>query len=346
MAIAQPAFVAFEEGQDGTWTVSLDPAEDVTSWTVECNVRAYNGGTALITKDTDSSSEINVSDTSNGVFVVQFSASDLTLLYGPGVYVVQLHRTNSGYRYPITDPSPLLLRPADSSTYPTLTNLGEYAAHALLGITLTDAMAQQIIQLLASAEARIKRYCNRDFVYRASVTEYYAGNGTQELRLRRRPVHSIGSLYLDYGGYGGTPSGSFASTTQLTSGTDFWLVKDDLDNIYNEDVSHSGIVERIGHVWPSKRFRPLEILGHQRRPHRGCIKVTYTGGYRQVPHDLKQAVWDLTSYMEAGSVFGRIPQSESGEGYSRSFGGTDEGGIPVQIRAVLDSYRDGRAFVA
>ncbi len=35
-------------------------------------------------------------------------------------------------------------------------------------------------------------------------------------------------------------------------------------------------------------------------------------------------MWDLTTFQVEGSFFGRIPVSESGEGYSRSFGSWEE----------------------
>ena len=342
MAIAQPTCVSFESGQDGTWTVSLSPAEDVTGWTVSCTVRAYNGGTALITLTT--SSGITVSDTGNGVFVCTFTAAQLALTYGPGAYVIQLHRTNAGFTYPITDASPLILRAGDGTASPTITNLGEYSTHALMGITLTDAMSKQLIQLLAVAESRVKRYCGNDFVYRATQTEYYDGSGTPDLRLNRTPVWSIDAIYLDWNGNAGTTTGSFdATSTILTAGDDYYLP---LDQKFGESASYSGLVKKILGAWPTRKRRPIDHLGYIRETLSGCLKVTYTAGYRLMPHALKWAVWQLTSIMEASSVSGRIANSESGEGFSQSFGGNDHpSGIPNHVRAVLDSYRDGRMMV-
>lgn len=340
MAIAQPAFVSFESGQDGTWTVALDPAEDITGWQIEVHIRAYNGGTALVSKQSvDGNTEIEFTDTANGVFVAKFSAADLALTNGPGAYVIQAHRVNTGFVYPITDPSCLLLRPADSTTYPTITNLGEYAAHALVGLELNDALSKQLIQLLFAAEDWVKRYCGRDFVYRATQTEYYDGTGTQELALNRFPVvvNSV-TVYEDYGGYYGQASGAFAASTQLTSGSDFAVP---ITPTWGDGLNHSGIIKRIGRVWPYQHVRPIGHLSYGKRQGvPGAVKVTYTAGYQLMPHALKRAVWDLTTIMAELAPSGRLYQSESGEGYSYSQGPPMfDGDVPWSIMSALAPFR-------
>jgi hypothetical protein len=320
--------------QDATWTVSLDPEEDITGWEIDVVVRAYNGGTALITKT--ESSGITFTDTANGVFVVSFSAADLTLnTHGPGAYVVSAHRTNSGFTYPITDPSPFIIRPADSTAYPTITNLGEYAAHALLGLTLTDALATQYIQLLFEAEDWVKRYCNRDFPYRASATEYYDGTGTPQLRLKRTPVASIASIYEDWQGNYGYTSGAFPSSSLLTSGENYALR---LDSPFNDGLSYSGIVQRIGGVWPYRKRRSTDMLSYNKEPLPGCLKVTYSGGFQLMPHSLKRAVWDRCTLLAERAMSGRLLQSESGEGYSYSIGDNSQASLE-SIEAALAPFR-------
>lgn len=344
MAIAQPTSVFFESGQDGSWTVELDPAEDVTGWTISVVVRAYNGGTALITKTTASSSEIAVTDTANGVFVVYFSASELTLLYGPGSYVIQAHRTNSGYTYPITDASPLFLRAADGTSSPTLTNLGEYFASFGAAPDLEDDDAKQYIWFLAASESLLRRICGRQFTY-GSRTFYLDGTGTPEVIIPETPVHSITSVNLDTGGYWGQPSGSFdATTTLLTSGTDYALVYDDPEN---SGVSKSGRLRRIGTIWPYSMHRPIGGLAYRQVASPGCIKIIANTGYRLVPIDLKNAVFDLTNlYLEAAGN-GHLKQSESGEGYSYSYSGLEEAAMRLgSVQSIISTYRSGRMFVA
>ncbi len=338
VAIAQPTCVIFEDQQSGSWTVTLDPPEDITGWDISVKVRAYNGGTALITKTTASVAEIQVTDAGQGVFVVYFSAADLTLTHGPGAYVIQAHRTNALSPYPITDPSPLILRPADATAYPTLTNLGEYSAHALDGIELDDDMAAQLIQLMFSAEEQIKRYCGRDFVYRSAQTEYYDGTGTDKLLLARWPFLPANvAVSVDIGGYYGQASGSFAASTALTLGTDFIVP---ITPTWGDGQNHSGIIKRIGTTWPLRASRPHGNLSYRPEPLPGCIKVTYTAGYSLIPHPVKEAVWNLTSMKAQTSTYGRLAQSESGEGYSVSYGDMDDGGsLPPTIRNLLASYR-------
>ena len=66
MAIAQPTAAVFEYGQDATHTITLNPVESVVGWTVLYEVRAYNGGTVLITKTTGTG--VTTTDSANGVF--------------------------------------------------------------------------------------------------------------------------------------------------------------------------------------------------------------------------------------------------------------------------------------
>lgn len=340
MAIAQPTAVLAQYAQDLTWTVSLSPAEDVTGWTVSCVIRAYNGGTALVTKTT--SSGITVSDTASGVFVVTFSAADLTLTHGPGSYVIQLSRTNSGYAYPITDPSPFILRPADSSAYPTLTNMGEYYASVGGVPTLTNDESTQVIFHLAAAESLLKRLCGREFTYKSRVF-YLDGNGTQDLAIPETPVQSITSVYVDRTGYYGQGDDAFASDTILTSGDDYYLVIDDHGV---NGWSRSGILRRVNAVWPYNVTRQPRYLSLQREPCRGCIKVTAITGYTLVPYDLKMAIFDIVNMYKSAADDGRLLQSEGGEGYNYSLGGLDQEAMRLgSVRNVISIYKSGRMYV-
>ena len=106
MAIANPQVVVVERGQDATVIVSMSPAQDITGWTLSAIVRAYNGGTALITKTVGSG--IALTTPATGVFTVTFSASGLNLT--PGAYVWEVTRTNSGYLFPVVEPSSFVVR--------------------------------------------------------------------------------------------------------------------------------------------------------------------------------------------------------------------------------------------
>ncbi len=350
MAIAQPDFVSFEYGQDGTWTVALSPAQDVTGWTVTCTVRNQRGGTALLTKTIGSG--ITVTDVGNGVFVVTFTAADLALTYGPGAYTIQLHRTNVGSTYPMTDPAPLVINAGDDYDGPTLTNMGEYLAHRQASMTVTDSEAQQLIQILYAAEDLLESLCQRKFTYRTTLTEYYDGNGTVDFQLNRRPVTSITNLYLDRSGAGGTAPNAFPAETLLTAGTDYYLV---IDSKFGDGLSYSGYVRRIGGGvtygwpyssyagggWPSNRYQPGGQLSTGIAPCPGCIKVTYQAGYRLIPYRIKLAVWNIATMAGQMAADGRLAQSESAEGHSVSFMPyADQAMMIGSVQQVVGNLRD------
>lgn len=331
MALAAPALVLAEYGQDLTVTVTLSTPTNVSGWTGTATLRAYAGGPALATKTT--SSGITVSDSATGVFVISFSAADLTL--APGAYVWEFDRTNPGFAFPIVDPSAFVIRPDSSAAYPSLTNLSEYVSHALRGVTPADADVPQLIQLLSSAEEWIKQYCNRDFAYRALATEYPTPAGTTDILLARTPVDpATVTIYEDWNGNFGQTSGSFDSTTLLTMGTDYTVP---IDSRWNDGLNYSGLVRRINTVWPYRRQRPLTLLGYSRDPLPGSVKATYTGGFQLIPYPIKLAVWTLTTIFAQGSPAGRLAMSESGEGESVSYGAMED--IPWTVTKPLAPYR-------
>lgn len=338
MAIVQPTFISFTYGQAGSWTVTLSPAESVSGWTVSCVVRAYNGGAALITKTSATPSEITVTDSSNGVFVVYFSETDLSLTYGPGAYVIQLMRTNSGASYPITDASTLLLMPAASTASPRLTNVGEYLAYTNKSMTVSDADAFQYLLTLADAEEFLQQICNRTFTYSASQTVYLDGNGEQRVTCPRTPIQSIITLCVDPNGNYGKTTGAFDSSLNLTEGDGYVLKYDDP---FNPTYSRSGIIERIGTVWPISRFRPRDSLSFMPEPCRGCIKLVGNFGYMIVPTPIKRAVWDMATLARQSALHGgRMFTSQSGEGYSRSFGGLEDDAKRINsVSKIVAAYK-------
>jgi len=114
-----------------------------------------------------------------------------------------------------------------------------------------------------------------------SRTQYYLGTGTQKLLLRNRPVYpspsgsySALAVYVDQGGYFGTASGAFDSTTLLTYGTDYTLQIDQDDG-----SSRSGILIRVSNYWPKPTVRQQGLLSPFIGPDTGSIKVIYTAGW-------------------------------------------------------------------
>lgn len=335
MAIVSPALVSFVYGQDCTITVTLSPSEDASTWTTSAKLRAYNGGTVLAT-----GSVSGASLSTAPVWTITFTAANLT--QAPGAYVWEFNRTNAGFEYPIVEPSAFIIRPTTASAYPSLTNLSEYLVHSRSSVTPTDAVANQLTQLLFASEEQIKQYLGRDVTYKATATEYYDGNGKPRFKLRRWPVTpSSVTIYEDRGGNYGQTSGAFAAATVLTLGTDYSVP---VDSKWGDSLSYSGTVERINSVWPYRLRYVPGYLSRISEPVSGCLKVMYTAGFQNIPYPLKQCVWDLTTLKAQLSIYGRFLQSESGEGYSYSMG-QEPSGIPDHIKEILNMYADGGRYV-
>ena len=336
----------FDRGQDGTVTVTLTSATDISAWAVSAVLRAYHGGTALATKTVGSGITSSYAGTTQ-TWVITFTDTDLE--QEPGGYVWDFRRTDADNEYQIVEPSAFIIRADASSAYPTLTNLSEYQIHALGSpSSTTDANAKFRTQLLGAAEAMVRRYTGRKLT-RASYTEYPVSSGTQAFQLREYPVNassSTFSLYLDTGAAAGQNSNDFASSTLLTFGTDYYL---DLSGSVDGE-SQTGLVYRIGTVWPGRMVRPVggdgSLLSYRRQPWPGVLKVTYTAGYSLVPYDLKAAVWNIASQMAFMAPYGTIFTSESGEGRSYSRMTPDqEAQLFTGVQNILSRFRRGGLLV-
>lgn len=332
MAIASPpTTILAERAQSLTVTVTLSSATDVTGWTATARLRYYDGATPFATKTIGSG--ITVSDYTNGVFVISFSSTDLDQT--PGQYLLEFDRTNSGYEYPILDPSPFIIRSSGSGSNPTLTNLSEWAAHTQFGTSIPDADAKALVQQLAAAEELIQRFCGRRFTYKASQTFYLDGNGMTDVLIPQTPVQSVSSVKVDYAGYYGDAPNAFSGDA-LTVGEDYVLVKDDPDNT---GWSKSGVLRRIGTVWPYW-MRQRGTLTPIKEKCPGSIKVVATCGYTLIPMPIKLAVWNTTTLMRRAAIRGQLPSSQSGEGYSRSFGSMEAEVKQLDsVRNLLNLYR-------
>lgn len=158
-----------------------------------------------------------------------------------------------------------------------------------LGISDTATANEQSVvdSAIKWAESAVRRHLRYDPVYRtrveyypqmnvdyspgyaiweASETEAYlrqlSSAVTDELQLRHLPIRSITSLYLDYDGRFGKRSGSFATETLKTEGSDYWPRYDGVDDDSNP-VCRDGIILSTGR-WPTTP---------------GSVKITYIAGY-------------------------------------------------------------------
>lgn len=140
--------------------------------------------------------------------------------------------------------------------------------------TSEDLKLSFIIELVSNW---IEEVINRPGLTFRSRTQYYKGSGTSKLLLRSRPVFTEPTIqvWVDEAGNFGSRSGSFDSTTSLTYGEHFCLQIDQDDEI----SSRSGILLRIGDVWPKPPVRQRGYLTPFIGDGRGEVKVTYSAGY-------------------------------------------------------------------
>lgn len=133
---------------------------------------------------------------------------------------------------------------------------------------ITDATSDaELSGLLMASEYAIARFLGYD-PSPAIATEYYDGNGTPYLLLRRTPVQVVSSVYLDETAEFNS-TGAFASSTLLTLGTDYTV---DIDTFGNARIV------RNRSIWPLRYERQTGRLSPLLHENPGCIKVTYTAG--------------------------------------------------------------------
>ena len=194
-----------------------------------------------------------------------------------------------------TDTTLALETLANIKTYLQITGTGE------------DTILETLIDLVSSA---MNLYTGRHLLAKAH-TEYYSGDGSDELILRNYPVTAVSSLY------NADDNRAFDSTTQITVADDVIIVKD------------KGI---------------LKLWNHESAFLKGKanVKVTYTSGYgvvtnpATVPHDLRFALkrWVAQVYMRYQRKRFDI-QSESVGDHTVTFVNEE---MPVEVKAILDKY--------
>lgn len=214
---------------------------------------------------------------------------------------------------------------------------------AYMGIPSSDTSRDGVINAMipGTSKAATKFMGRRFGEYR--YTEYYSGNGTAQLVLNHTPVSPTDlEVWVDpTGAWGQGPSPAFPDADKLDVGT-YAL---ELDT--PEGLSGSGILVRIGNVWPFAATRywlnqspPLSADGTIRS---GNIKVAYTAG-EPVPDDVTLACNMAISYFMNANQAGGFITSEQYEDYSRQVALPQTGNtiysLPAQSLAILANYRD------
>lgn len=215
-----------------------------------------------------------------------------------------------------------------------IVTVGEYKSLLQVTGNAEDGVIESAIE---KAEAIITNAGK--FLYAPTTkAEYYSGGGTTSLVLRYRPVTAIATIHVDDGGYYGSASGAFSSSTLLQNGIDYAL------DIEQDNFSVTGIVHRINGEWPSVNKRYRNDLVGAVMPGRGNIKVTYTAGFDSVtnppPADHKLLAILLArqivkTAVNAGADF----SSESFEYYSYSLK-TESPGDFATIKSIMAQLQE------
>jgi hypothetical protein len=186
------------------------------------------------------------------------------------------------------------------------------AVKSFMGIALTDSTLDEFFgAILPGVEAAFLGLVDRD-IAATDYTDYYSGRNNRLLLLCEYPVISVTSVYLDPGGYWGGAPGAFASSTLLTRGVDYELVKDGRNG-----TGETGRLLRINGVWPGQWQSKVGLLSSALKPGAGNIKVTMRCGYETIPGDILLAIWQICAQI-SNRRGGRTFQSEGFESYRYS----------------------------
>lgn len=177
-----------------------------------------------------------------------------------------------------------------------LISLDEYKLYATINSTEQDELIQAAI---TAVSALVKTYCNRSFVdhYSNPVTQYFKGT-TKEFYVDEFPINRVidVSVSTDYG----------TTYTTLDIGIGYYVDRE-VDSVLVPSAPTDG------------------------KPN--TIRIKYTGGYEQVPEDLKLAVLDIVGlYVRKENVV-RKTQGFTSVEYIRT------ADFPPAIKRVLDLYR-------
>lgn len=188
--------------------------------------------------------------------------------------------------------------------------------------------------------ALVEQYLNRPGYVKAARTEYYDGSGTQKLILRCRPVYLSPTprVFVDVGGLFGSTDAAFASTSELTYGTDFAL-----EGVV-DGVSRRAILVRRNNLWPKVAVRHAGYLTPWVDHAPGAVKVVYTAGWTAdtVPGDVIAAMQQLIARMRFMFPTGLPVSSDSYEDRSISISVQEKDWLLGHVKHLLNPHRNRR----
>lgn len=190
------------------------------------------------------------------------------------------------------------------------TTLNSVKSHLHIGISDThcDEFLESLINI---AYKRIERHIGRQ-VKEKQYTEYYNGDGTNRLVLRRWPVTSVTSVKMG-------PYGDITNMVDV-SNLDYFI---DLDP--DSSIGVIEIAQSMNSISPS--YFEIGIRN---------VRVVYNAGWTVVPNDLKHALNMHVAWLfrRAGT---EATRAQSLGGKSESYEDTD---FPPYIKQFLDPYKE------
>ena len=216
------------------------------------------------------------------------------------------------------------------------------ALKVTLGLADSDSSSDALlIQLIEAVSSAVRRRTGRDFVS-AERTEYLDGNGQDAIYLRHRPVTAVAGVWLDAAGYMGQASGAFAASTLMTAGTDYYV-----DNLEANERNPGRLVlitNPFSFGYLSSGDPVIDSMRARWPIGQGNIKVTYTGGYREMPADIEGAVHALVQIIRGGISQGSPLKSETLGRYSYELlSGMDLKGSNAELvaaKSIIASYAE------
>ena len=176
----------------------------------------------------------------------------------------------------------------------------------------------------------------------AGFTEYVAGSGTPNLKLKESPVTVSGvtGVWIDPNGFGGQASGAFAANTLQVAGVDYYVDVDQPDG----QTSNAGILVRIGGLWQGAVARGNGRLVANVVSGQLNVKVAYQAGWSVIPYDIQKAANLLIAKCVQIGPEGYLAQSESFESRSVSLqnGADNNPLITPDIVGMLIYYQRAR----
>lgn len=196
----------------------------------------------------------------------------------------------------------------DSGAWTTLNNVKEQVH---LGISELD-FDDQLSNLVNRSYKILEKYIGRP-IKQATYTEFYSGDNTGELVLRKWPVISVTSVYVD------TKLDRVFGSDTLVDSANYYVDVDSENSV--------GAIQFVQQNGTGPTFFEFGIRN---------IKVTYVAGFATIPNDLVHA-----STMHVSWMFRRSDtEGTNSQSLASKTETYDNDLIPAYIKQILYPYKD------